>query len=111
MGFLDDLSDLFPDTLTAQPVTTDEFGDTTNDGSALSLSCYIEGESKLVRNQEGQEVVSSVQVIVKGDNSLSVDGHRYTLPARFDPRTDLKAIGVVKVSDENGALYEEVLLP
>lgn len=111
MGFLDDLDDLFPDSLVAQPITTDAFGDETNDGAALTLDCYINVEAKLVRDDTGQEVVSSAQVIVQGHNNLTVQSHRYTLPARFNPREDLQAIGVNKVSDEDGASYEEVLLP
>lgn len=111
MGFLGDLDDLFPDTLVAQPVTTDAFGDETDDGAALTLDCYIEAESKLVRDETGQEVVSSVQAIVQGHNNLTVQSHRYTLPARFNPREDLTAIAVPKLSDEDGALYEEVQFP
>lgn len=111
MGFLDDLDDLFSDTLTCTPGITDAFGDFTPSGAVLAPSCYINAESKLVRAETGQEVVSSVQAIVQGHNDLTVNLHRYTLPARFSPRTDLRAIGVVKVSDEDGELYEEVVFP
>jgi hypothetical protein len=111
MTILDDLADMFPDVLTAQPGSLDAFGGFTPSGAALALDCYIEGGAKLVRDKSGQEVVSSVQAIVASAPGLTVDDYRYTLPARFDPREDLRAIGVVEVSDEDGALYEEVLFP
>ena len=106
-----DLADMLPDTLTAQPGSLDAFGEWTASGAALTPDCYIEGETRLVRDQTGQEVVSSVQVYVGSVNGLDVDGYRYTLPARFVPSGELRAIGVQQISDDGGANYEVVLLP
>lgn len=108
---VEELEDMFPDTLVAQPGVHDAFGDFIPSGAALSVPCYIEGESILVRDRQGREMVSSFQVIVGGAYGLTVDDYRYTLPVRYSPRTDLTAIGVIPVSDEGGACYEQVNLP
>lgn len=110
MGFIDDLADLFSDTVTATPGALDEFGTFIPSGAVLNLLCRIEGEQRLVRDPSGQEVTSSVQVIVAGYNDLTVEGFRYTLPTRYNPRLELRALAIDKVSDELGELYEEVLL-
>lgn len=110
-SFVADFLDLMSDTLVATPGYLDEYGGFTASGEVLSLPCHIEGSTRLVRDQSGREVTSSVQVIVGGVYDLTVDRHRYTLPARFQPRTDLLAIGVERESDEVGPVYECVLLP
>lgn len=110
-GILDDLADCFPDTLIAQPVSLNAFGEFSASGSPVSLKCYIEGANKLIRDLDGQEVVSSLQAYIGEVSSLTVDGHRYTLPGRFNPSADLRAISVQRVSDENGAHHEVVMFP
>jgi hypothetical protein len=106
-----DLLDMMPHTVTAQPGALDAFGEWTASGEALSLTCMVEGQTRLVRDSLGREVASTMQVIVGGSNGLTVSGHRYTLPAGYSPRTDLTAIGVEKLADENGAHHEVILLP
>lgn len=108
-AFIDDLADCFPDTVTAQPVTVDAFGDWSANGASTDLSAYIEAENKLVRNSAGEEVTSSLQAYIAGTNSLTTDGHRYTLPARFDPNSDRQAIAIEKASDGDGEVYEAVM--
>lgn len=104
-------ADFMPDLLIAQPGTTNAYGDFIPSGSILSIPCRIEGGNRLVRNAQGKEVVSSVQVITGAANDLTVNRHRYTLPARFMPNTSLQAINVIRESDESGPCYEEVYLP
>lgn len=111
MAFIDDLADFFVDEITVVPGTLDGYGAFVASGEVLSLPCRIEGEARLVRAPDGQEVVSSVQVIVAGYNDLTVEAHRYTLPARFNPREQLRAIAIDKVDDEEGTCYEEIQLP
>jgi hypothetical protein len=111
MGFIDDLSELFNESLVATPGILDEYGAFIASGAVLNLPCRIEGESRLVRDPSGQEVVSSVQVVVAGYNDLTVERHRYTLPTRFSPNFLLRAIAIDKVSDEDEPVYEEILLP
>jgi hypothetical protein len=109
MGIVDDLSDLFLDTIIATPIVSDIAGGFTPSGAVLSLPCRIEGEARLVRDSTGREVTSSVQVIVAGYNDLTTHEHRYTLPARYNPRTNLTAIYVDKVSsDTEEECYEEL---
>lgn len=111
MAFIDDLAEFFNESVTATPGVLDGFGAFVASGAELVLPCRIEGDSRLVRDPNGQEVVSSVQVIVGGYNDLTVEQYRYTLPARFSPREQLRAIAIDKVTDEEGTTYEEIQLP
>lgn len=106
-----DLLELMPDTVQAQYGNVDALGAFTPSGAAVSVPCYIEMETKLTRNMAGQEVVSSAQVYTGGVFSLTVDHHRYTLPSRFSPRLNIKAVRIDRASDENGAHHEVVMLP
>ena len=108
---LAELVELMPDTLVAQAVVSDEFGDWVPSGAVLSLACRIEGGIRMVRDPGGREVVSSVQVLVGSSPGLTADGYRYTLPSRFVPGTNLRAILVNREADEEGAFYEEVIFP
>ena len=112
MSFLTDLHPLMSDTVIAQPGYLDGFGTFVASGSTSSLAnCRIKGESVLVRDINGQEVVSSMQVIVGSYNNLTTEAHRYTLPSRYDPNSSLRAISIKKVSDETGPLYEKLMFP
>lgn len=109
--FLAELVELMPDTLVAQPVVSDEFGDWVPSGAALALDCRIEGGVKMVRALDGRETVSTVQAIVGSSPGLTATDFRYTLPSRFEPNSNLRAINVLKEADEDGPLYEEVVFP
>ena len=110
-SIVSDLSDLLGDTLTAQAGSVDFEGVWTPSGSALNLACHLSGDVRMIRDATGQEVVSSVRAVVDTGSALTVDGFRYTLPAGYDPRTDLKAIAVTKARDEDGAHHEVVHFP
>lgn len=110
-SIVNDLADMFPDTVDVQPGYLDGFGDFIASGAVVSPNCLIEGNVVLTRDTQGREVVSTMQVNVAGDYSLTVDGHRYTLPARYSPRSLLTAIGIEKASDENGAHHETIFFP
>lgn len=108
-AIVSDLLDMMADTLVAQPGALDGFGGWSPSGAALSLPCYISGRNRLTRDLTGREVTSTVQVYVGGAYGLTVDGHRYTLPSRFEPNSGLTAIGVRRLADENGAHHEVVM--
>ncbi len=113
MSITAELANLATATLTAQPVTEDETGAKTNDGSALALTnVRITGRRQIVRDALGVEVVSSVQATILSFNSLTVEGFRFTLPSDWpEPRTNLKAIAVKMVEYEGSPLYEKVYFP
>ncbi len=108
-----ELLELMPHELLAQPGYLTGTGSFVDSGSVLAIPCQIEGESRLVRdNQSGREVVASHTAYTGEFNGLTVDGYRYTLPSEFpDPRVDLTALRVDPVSDEDGPLYEVVSFP
>lgn len=111
--FLEDLQELAPHELLAQPGYLTGTGGFVPSGAVLQIPCNIEGESTMVRdNRTGREVVASHTAYCLEFNSLTVDGFRFTLPAEFpEPRVDLKAIRVDPASDEEGTLYEIVSFP
>ena len=112
-SFLAELLELMPHELRAQPGYLTGTGGFVESGEVLIIPCNIEGESKLVRdNQSGREVVASHTAYCGEFNGLTTDGYRYSIPSDFpEPRTDLVAIRVDPVSDEDGTLYEVVSLP
>ncbi len=104
------LADMFESVVEITPVTRDGHGNATN-GVAFDVNCHISGKSRLVRNREGQEVVSSYKLIVPGDNGLTVDDHLYTLPTTYAPNDRRKAIAIKVANDENGIHHQSVMLP
>ncbi len=109
--FAEMFADLMPDTVIVTPGTLDAYGDFIASGQTLSLACRIEGQTRIIRDAAGNEVVSTVQVIIGSYNDLTADKHRYTLPTRYTPRAELQALSIDKESDETGPCYEVVYLP
>ena len=106
-----DLLDFYTDTIVATPGYLGDFGEHIPSGTVLSLPCRIEGSVRLVRDINGQEVVSTIQVFVAGFNDLNPQFYRYTLPSRWSPSQSLRAIAVRKESDDDGPCYEEIDFP
>ncbi len=113
MTIADDLAGLATATITAQPVTEDETGAKTNDGSALALTnVRITGRRVMARDALGNELVSNMQATILSFNNLTVEGFRFTLPSDWpEPRTNLKAIEIKMVEYEGSPLYEKVYFP
>lgn len=110
--FASEFHDMMPDTVLAQPGHVSATGAFVASGEVVTLEhCRVEGGPRLVRLSTGEEVVASVTVIVGEFVDLTAERHRYTLPARFSPRSNLKALSVIPVTDEDGGEYVEVYLP
>lgn len=110
-AFMDDLADLFPDTISAQPGTIDRMGKFTPVGSAVPYRAQCTGDVRMVRNSSNQEKVSSVKAIMAGQYGLTDDRHRYSIPSRFVPNAGLVAVAVEHHTDEDGACYEIIRFP
>lgn len=111
-SFIDDFLDMMADEIGVTPGSTNEYGDFTPSGAEVVYRCYIEGSNRLVRDIHGQEVVAShLAVVGARDPGLTVESHRYRLPARYSPNTDLVAINIEIANDEDGACYQTVVLP
>lgn len=105
------LADMLSSTVDVVSVVHDGHGNEA-DGITTPLDCHISGKTRLVRNRQGQEVVSNYKLTFFGDNRLTVDDHLYTLPEGYDPRSRRKAIAVKTVTDENpGIHHQSVMLP
>lgn len=110
--FIDNLTDCAPDTITAQSGTVSAHGTWTTDGSApqtFTEVCKVsDGKVRLVRNSAGEEVASSIKVTilsVPASPYLNARLFRFTIPARYDPNTDLEALAVKMPSDESGPTH------
>ncbi len=103
---VDDLADLFTDTVTVEScVSVDGFGNPTYAAGA-ARAARVSGKVMTVRDQQGHETVSTVQVTLAGAFGVTVKD-RFTLPARFVPTQPLP-IAVKEASDENGPHHETV---
>lgn len=114
MSIVDDLADLFSDTVVITPGYTDDFGGWVASGQVRNFPCRIEGHVQLIKRSDGQDQASALRVIFGGYPNLDIERDRFTLPTRFSPKTNLKAINIEKVFDEEtgtDGLYEEVVLP
>lgn len=111
--FLDDLGELMPDTLIAEPGNLDGYGSWVASGAVLNIPCHIEGRMAVIQNPQGggREMTSRLQVYTGEYHNLDADSYRYTLPARYEPNVDLRALYVEKYVDETGPLYEVVYFP
>lgn len=113
MSFMSDLADLFDSTLIAQPGYVDGAGTWFASGAAQNLPARYEGGPRMVRNGSGQEVVSSLLVLINGVlTSHDPAIMRFTIPAHFNPQTsEIQAIHIDPVSDETGIISAEIFLP
>lgn len=113
MGLLDDLQDLAPYEVTATPIVLSIDGDEVPGIPQVLSNCYIDDESRMVRDNTGTKVVSSMTILVlEYNNKIDALAWRFTIPSEFsEPNTDLVAIAVKTISDEDGACYNEVVLP
>lgn len=110
-SIIPDMLDMMPDTITVQPGSLDGFGKFTDSGAPFDVRCYISAKTKLLRSSDGREITSSAKAIMAGVNDLTVEAHRYTLPIRFNPRVDLRAITVDRPTDEDGPHHETLFFP
>lgn len=109
--FIESFSDVMSDTVTVTPGYVDYTGVFVASGSTFAPNCYIEGEERMARTSAGEEKLSCHQLFLDDDYALDPATHRFTLPARYNPRLLLEAISIVKANDEEGAEYEIVMLP
>lgn len=109
---VDDLADLFSETVIAYPGYLDGYGDWIASGAALTIPCRIEGNVVVVNQRSsGRDIGSHTQIITRGYFNLSPVDYRYDLPAHFRLGTRLRAIEVETEADETGPIYETVYLP
>lgn len=114
MSFMDDLAELFDSTVIAQAGVVDGAGDWLASGGNATYPARYEGGPRMVRNAAGQEVVSSLLILINGvlvshDASIM----RFTIPANpFSPHTqNIQALRIDPVSDETGVISAEIYLP
>lgn len=103
---IDDLIDMFADVIGVETAGVPDGEGTITFGPSVNRICRIGGGHTLVRDRDGRQQVSTVQVWIAGSFGLNADD-RYTLPAGFDPLQP-KAINIGKWRDEDGAHHEKI---
>lgn len=111
-----ELSELFPDDVTIEPLTSVDENGTPTYGTSYTVKARMIGRTKLVADSDGQEHVSSVQAVLAGNYGATAKD-RFTLPLRFSTNTydpldvfarQPRAIAVDNETDENGAHHQTV---
>ena len=120
MGIVTDLQPIATFTVVANLGTEDEWGEFTpgTGGDIISLAqCHIEIENVTVLDSNNVEVISRGSVFSLEDNSLfsgvnaSGQSYRFTLPISWpEPRTLIKPINIIRNEDDEGQVYEEIVL-
>lgn len=106
MGIVDDLEDMFPDTVVMETLSSgDRYGAKTA-STSVSISAYVSGRETKVRDNQGQMRTSSVHATLAGCYGATPD-HRFTLPDRFNPRQPV-VLAVMRSTDEDGPHHETV---
>lgn len=103
MAFMDDLADLFTQTVIWRALTgRDDFGKPTY-GAGTSLSARVVRKNKLIRDTNGDEVVSSAQAHINGNSDIAPDD-QVELPDGDTPHI----LSVERFPDETGYIYTRV---
>jgi hypothetical protein len=101
-----DLMDMFPDTISWEKFTaSDRYGKELYN-PAVSLKCRIGQGVSLVRGATGQEVTSTLRVLVPSTPGIQLKD-RITFPSRYTTRRP-PIITVIPPSDENGPHHETI---
>lgn len=108
MSFDDELLDMFPHEIIVETSGgTDVFGAPILPfGTPTPRKGRVSGEHKIVRDRQGIEVLSTVNVAFAGSWGLTVDD-RYTLPSEFLLQRP-KPLSVKRAHDGDGAHHERV---
>lgn len=97
------LADVLNETVTRIPQTEDRRHDST-DGTSAPVTARVERRQRLIRTQDGEEVLSTAQIWIDGNQMVAmtdewdVDGVRH------------QVIRVEKPSDEDGVHHTKIYL-
>jgi len=105
-SIVNDLLDLFADTVIIEPWTGSDGMGASSYGAAVSYSARVKGQNKLVKDPSGKEQISTVNIVLAGTPGVTLKD-RFTLPVRFTPQQP-PAIALDNSADENGAHHERV---
>ena len=100
MTILQELRDLMADSITIEPRSSQTVNDEGGFGAAVTYTCRVEGKILRVRDPNGDEQTSTVQVYLDQHVTIGLRD-RLTLPVRFTPRQP-PIINVASHVDELG---------
>jgi len=87
--------EMMPDTITFNATSsTDKYGKKTFSATNISVRCRLVDDTVLVKDSEGQDIVSVGRAYLAGDYSTLTLGHKITLPNGATPV-------IVKIDSKN----------
>jgi hypothetical protein len=87
--------EMMPDTVIFNATSaTDKYGKKTFGGENISVRARLIDDVTLIKNEEGQDIVSAGRAILAGDYSSLTLGHKITLPSGATPV-------IVKIDNKN----------
>jgi hypothetical protein len=94
------LKQLLKQTVQIAPYVSRNFNNEFTYGTNVSVASRIENDTKVIKNVDGRDVVSSCQIYVDGSTIVNVNS-RVTLPDGGTPRI----INIQEMPDETGNIY------
>lgn len=107
MSILDDVADLYPDTILVTPRPTVDGWGVESGTSTASYAARISARLVRVRTADGEVTVQQQYATVRGLVSGLDTNAKVTLPARFDPR-EPKITSIATPTDEDGPLFVRI---
>lgn len=105
---IEEFDDMFSQEVTVEPFTgTDEYGNYAY-GDSVSYQARVVGKTRVVRNSEGEESVSTHTVYLKSTSAFTPKD-RITLPAGYSPQQPI-IISVGTFPDESGLHHKVIYL-
>lgn len=103
MSFISDLSDLMTDTVTWSPMTSrDDYGQPSY-GSATVLDARVVRKNKLVRDSQGQQVMSTAHAWVNGSPAIKPEDKVVLSDSSNNP-----IVSIERYQDEKGPSHTVV---
>lgn len=107
MNLLDELQDMFPNSITVEPFVSSDGRGKKSYGAGVSRKCRIgQSNNKVIRDDTGIEDVSTVNAVFASLFGVT-SKDRFTMSSGYKP-TQPEAMSVTLAPDEDGAHHERV---
>lgn len=104
MAFLDDLTDLMPDTASWKPFVSRSRAGKPTYGTATAIpNCRLVEKHQMVRDKNGDEVLSSAHLWIPSDEAITPESE-----VTLSDSTTPPIISVLKIPDEKGDKHTKV---
>ncbi len=103
MSFINDFKELMTVTVTVAPLSSQDGFSKPTYGAAVSFKARVVREHKLVRDKEGQEVVSTAQCWINGNPVISPEAQ-----VTLEDATTPAVVMIEQFQDERGPSHTKI---